>query len=44
MVPGGYHIRGLMISDLTTTHTHMELGYPNSQNFQVTKEREHVNT
>jgi hypothetical protein len=44
MVPGGSHIGGLMIVDLTTTHTHKELGYPNSQNFRVIKERAHVNT
>jgi hypothetical protein len=39
MIPGGSHIRGLMIADLTITHTHRELGYPNSQSFRVTKER-----
>jgi hypothetical protein len=44
MVPGGSHIGGLMIDDLTTTHAHRELAYPNSQNFRVTKERAHVNT
>jgi hypothetical protein len=44
MVHGGSHIEGLMLADLTTTHTHREPGYPNSQNFWVTKERAHVNT
>jgi hypothetical protein len=29
---------------LITTHTHRELGYPNSQNLRVTKEKAHVNT
>jgi hypothetical protein len=34
-----------MTTDLITTHTHRELGYPNSQNFRVIKEkntREHI--
>jgi hypothetical protein len=44
MVPGGNHIGGLMTADLTTTHNHREPGYPNSQNFRVTKEIAHVNT
>jgi hypothetical protein len=44
MVHGGSHIEGLMSADLTTTHTHREPGYPNSQKFWVTKERAHVNT
>jgi hypothetical protein len=44
MVPGGSHIRDLMTADLTTTHTHSELGYPNLQNFRVTKGRAHGNT
>jgi hypothetical protein len=30
MIPKGNHIRDLMIVDLTITHTHRELGYPNS--------------
>jgi hypothetical protein len=33
MVPGGSLIVDLMIADLTTTHTHREPGYLNSQNF-----------
>jgi hypothetical protein len=33
MVSGGSHIGGLTTADLTTTHTHKEPGYPNSQNF-----------
>jgi hypothetical protein len=37
MVPRGNHIGNLMIADLITTHTHREPGYPNSQNFRVTK-------
>jgi hypothetical protein len=44
MVPGGSHIGDLMTVDLTTTHTHKELGYPNSQKFRVIKERVHANT
>jgi hypothetical protein len=28
-----------MAADLITTHTHREPGYPNSQNFRVTKEK-----
>jgi hypothetical protein len=28
-----------MTADLITTHTHREPGYPNLQNFQVTKEK-----
>jgi hypothetical protein len=44
MVSGGSHIGGLMTADLTTTHTHREPGYPNSQNFRVTKGKVHVNT
>jgi hypothetical protein len=44
MVPGGSHIGGPMTADLITTHTHRELGYPNSQNFWVTKGKAHVNT
>jgi hypothetical protein len=43
MVPVGSHIGGLITVDLTTTHTHREPGYPNSQNFWVTKERAHAN-
>jgi hypothetical protein len=34
-----------MTADLTTTHTHREPRYPNSQNFRVTKEKnthEHI--
>jgi hypothetical protein len=45
MVSGGSHIGGLTTADLTTTHTHKEPGYPNSQNFYLTKEkstREHI--
>jgi hypothetical protein len=44
MIPGGCHIGDLMIADLTTTHTHKEPGYLNSQIFWVTKERTHANT
>jgi hypothetical protein len=44
MVSRGSHIRGFMTADLTTTHTHREPGYPNSQNFRVTKEKALVNT
>jgi hypothetical protein len=44
MVPRGNHIGNLMTADLITTHTHREPGYPNSQNFRVTKEKTHVNT
>jgi hypothetical protein len=44
MIPGGNHIRNLMTADLITTHTHREPGYPNSQNFRMTKEKAHVNT
>jgi hypothetical protein len=44
MVPRGSHIGYLMTTDLTTTHTHREPGYPNSQNFRVTKERTRANT
>jgi hypothetical protein len=29
MIPKGNHIGDLMIVDLTITHTHRELGYPN---------------
>jgi hypothetical protein len=44
MVPRGNHIGNLMTADLITTHTPMEPGYPNSQNFQVTKEKTRTNT
>jgi hypothetical protein len=44
MVPGGNHIRDLMTANLTITHTHRELGYPNSQSFRVTKVRVRLNT
>jgi hypothetical protein len=44
MVPGGNHIGNLMTADLITTHTPKELGYPNSQNFRVTKEKTCANT
>jgi hypothetical protein len=44
MVPGGSHIEDLMTVDLTITHTHRELGYPNSQSFRMTKVRVPVNT
>jgi hypothetical protein len=44
MVPGGSLIGDLMIADLTITHTHRELEYPNLQSFRVTKVRVHVNT
>jgi hypothetical protein len=44
MVPGGSHIGNHMIADLTITHIHKGPEYPNSQNFQVTKERAHVST
>jgi hypothetical protein len=45
MVPGGgNHIGNLMTIDLITTHTHREPGYPNSQNFRVTKEKTRANT
>jgi hypothetical protein len=44
MVPRGSHIGGFMTTDLTTTHTHKEPVYSNSQHFRVTKERAHVNT
>jgi hypothetical protein len=30
-----------MTADLTTTHTHKELGYPNSQKNQVTGKSTH---
>jgi hypothetical protein len=30
MIPRGSHIGDLMLVDLTITHTHRELGYPNS--------------
>jgi hypothetical protein len=33
-----------MTADLTTTHTHREQGYPNLQNFRVTKGKADVNT
>jgi hypothetical protein len=44
MVPGGNHIGNLMTADLITTHTPREPGYPNSQNFWVTKEKICANT
>jgi hypothetical protein len=44
MVPGGNHIENLMTTDLITTHTPREPGYPNSQNFRVTKEKTRANT
>jgi hypothetical protein len=44
MVPRGNHIGNLMIADLITNHTHREPGYPNSQNFWVTKEKTRANT
>jgi hypothetical protein len=44
MVPGGNHIGNLMTVDLIITHTHMEPGYLNLQNFRVTKEKARVNT
>jgi hypothetical protein len=44
MVPGGNHIRNLMTAALITTHTHREPGYPNSQNFRVTKEKTRADT
>jgi hypothetical protein len=44
MVPRGNHIGNLMTVDLITTHTHREPGYPNSQNFRVTKEKTRANT
>jgi hypothetical protein len=44
MVPGGNHIGKLMTTDLITTHTPREPGYPNSQNFRLTKEKTRANT
>jgi hypothetical protein len=44
MAPRGNHIGDLMTADLITTHTHKEPGYPNLQNFRVTKGKAHVNT
>jgi hypothetical protein len=44
MVPGGNHIGNLMTADLITTHNPREPGYPNSQNFRVTKEKTRANT
>ena len=44
MVPGGNHIGNLMTADVITAHTHREPGYPNSQNFWVTKEKTRANT
>jgi hypothetical protein len=44
MVPGGNHIGNLMTADLITTHTPRKLGYPNSHNFRVTKEKTRANT
>jgi hypothetical protein len=44
LVPGGNHIGNLMIADLITTHTHREPGYPNLQNFWVTKKKTRANT
>jgi hypothetical protein len=44
MILGGSHIRGLMIADLTITHTHREPGYPNSLSFRMTKEKARGNT
>jgi hypothetical protein len=44
MIPGGNHIGNLITADLIAIHTHKESGYPNSQNFRVTKEKAHVNT
>jgi hypothetical protein len=45
MVPGGGNrIGNLITTDLITTHTHREPGYPNSQNFRVIKERTRANT
>jgi hypothetical protein len=43
MIPGGNHIRNLMVADLITTRTHRELEYPNSQNFRVIKGKTRVN-
>jgi hypothetical protein len=39
MIPRGNDIGDLMIAYLTITHTHRGLGYPNSRNFRVTKEK-----
>jgi hypothetical protein len=44
MVPGGNHIGNLITTDLITTHTHREPGYPNLQIFWVTKEKTCANT
>jgi hypothetical protein len=44
MISRGSHIGNLMIAYLTITRTLRELGYPNSQNFQVTRVRAHTNT
>jgi hypothetical protein len=44
MVPGGNHIGNLMTANLIITHTHRELGYPNSQIFWVIKEKAHMST
>jgi hypothetical protein len=44
IVPGGSHIRDLMIANLTVSHTHMGPEYLNSQSFRVTKERARVST
>jgi hypothetical protein len=44
MIPGGgNHIGNLMTADLITTHTPREPGYPNLQNFRVTKEKTRTN-
>jgi hypothetical protein len=44
MVPRGNHIGNLMTTDLITTHTPREPGYPNLQNYRVTKEKTRANT
>ena len=44
MILGGSYIGGLMIADLTITHTHTGLGYPNLQfsGDQGKSTREHI--
>ena len=44
MVLGGQSYRKPYDSRFDHTHTHKELGYPNSQNFWVTKEKTRANT
>jgi hypothetical protein len=44
MVPGGQSYRKPMTTDLITTYTPREPGYPNSQKFWMIKEKTCANT